>query len=47
MITRVLLAVIKFYAQIDIFIKKLYLWLKKLCQFKTYMFFMANTPTPG
>ena len=27
--------------------KKLYLWLKKLCQFITNLFFLANIPTPG
>ena len=41
------IVVIKYYAQIDMFIKKLYLWLKKLCQVKTYLFFVADTPTYG
>ena len=28
-------------------LKKLYLWLKKLCHFITNLFFLANTPTLG
>ena len=38
MITRLLLAVIKFYVQIDIFIKKLYLWLKNYVSSKPTCF---------